>query len=424
MSIIVVLPVKAQNRTLRVPEDFESISAAINSAADGDTIYIKSGTYQEQVLTINKTISLIGEDAKTTIMSMHPPSKPFLNSNLLVYDNPIEIIASQVTISGFTIISDGGAISAHGKDNEISGNYIKTPISVKGNETRILNNKIESEPTSLHIFGQNNTIANNTLMQGGIYLEGTWNRILDNSITQRQLYNETGIVLTGSINIISGNTVVNGSVYLSGESNSNIIAKNNCHDLLISRSYNNTVTANHLNGILAFLGSNNVFHGNYMHGLLLGNQYMDAPDNVFYENIFDFTNGKRIYIYLGVVNSLILDDGKVGNYWSDDTSTSGAYIIYLAQGNSQSPSTYRLSDENDYELTLTDRHPLKTIPDISKIQVQLPQWADPTMDSQNATPPPTLPLTETVVAIIAVSIALVGIIMIIRLKRRSHTEFP
>lgn len=124
-SIAVVLPVKAQNRTLRVPDDFTSISTAINGAANGDTIYVKSGTYQELVLTINKTISLIGEDAKTTIISLHPPSKPLFTSNILVYDSPIQITASQVTISGFTITSDGGAVSSQGKDNEISSNYIR-----------------------------------------------------------------------------------------------------------------------------------------------------------------------------------------------------------------------------------------------------------------------------------------------------------
>ncbi|UCF12379.1 MAG: hypothetical protein JSW06_10135 [Thermoplasmatales archaeon] len=43
------------------------IQDLINNASSGDTIYIPSGTYYENII-INKSISLVGEDKETTII--------------------------------------------------------------------------------------------------------------------------------------------------------------------------------------------------------------------------------------------------------------------------------------------------------------------------------------------------------------------
>jgi hypothetical protein len=46
--------------TIAVPSDYPTIQAAINAAIDGDTIAVKAGTYNENII-INKSIKLIGE---------------------------------------------------------------------------------------------------------------------------------------------------------------------------------------------------------------------------------------------------------------------------------------------------------------------------------------------------------------------------
>lgn len=76
----------------RVVGPSESIQAAINNAATGDTIQVRSGTYNES-LQINKTISLIGEDRDQTIINGQ-------NNQFI-----ISITANNVTIEGFTIQS-------------------------------------------------------------------------------------------------------------------------------------------------------------------------------------------------------------------------------------------------------------------------------------------------------------------------------
>ena len=52
-GLIVSLPVKANSRTIIVPDDYVSIQEAIDNASDGDTIFLKKGVYVE-----NPTIDL------------------------------------------------------------------------------------------------------------------------------------------------------------------------------------------------------------------------------------------------------------------------------------------------------------------------------------------------------------------------------
>lgn len=114
-SIVSVLPVKAEARTITVPNDYSTIQHALNFAKEGDTIFVKKGTYHgpvNQTLVIDKTLSLIGENPKTTIINLHPELKTvtIITQTFLLFDDPLRIEAADVKISGFTINSDGGTI--------------------------------------------------------------------------------------------------------------------------------------------------------------------------------------------------------------------------------------------------------------------------------------------------------------------------
>ena len=74
--------------------DFTSIQNAINNATEGDTIYVYSGTYYENI-TINKTITLIGENKNTTIIDAEGK------------ENAVNITADYVNMSGFTVTNCG-----------------------------------------------------------------------------------------------------------------------------------------------------------------------------------------------------------------------------------------------------------------------------------------------------------------------------
>jgi len=61
-----IQPIKAT--TLIVPDNYPTIQLAVGNATDGDTVFVKSGVYDEDVVIEDKSISLIGEDPSTTII--------------------------------------------------------------------------------------------------------------------------------------------------------------------------------------------------------------------------------------------------------------------------------------------------------------------------------------------------------------------
>ncbi|MCU0850419.1 MAG: right-handed parallel beta-helix repeat-containing protein [Candidatus Thermoplasmatota archaeon] len=50
------------------PENYTRIQDAINASSDGDTVFVYNGIYQEERITINKSITLFGEDKNNTIL--------------------------------------------------------------------------------------------------------------------------------------------------------------------------------------------------------------------------------------------------------------------------------------------------------------------------------------------------------------------
>ena len=66
-SVLLFFPVEAQTegRTIVVPDDYPTISAALTNAEDGDTILVKRGTNREHSFVIYKSITLVGEDVGT-----------------------------------------------------------------------------------------------------------------------------------------------------------------------------------------------------------------------------------------------------------------------------------------------------------------------------------------------------------------------
>lgn len=51
-----------------VVEPGQSISAAVSSASEGDTILIESGNYSQSQILVNKTITIVGEDPEQTVI--------------------------------------------------------------------------------------------------------------------------------------------------------------------------------------------------------------------------------------------------------------------------------------------------------------------------------------------------------------------
>ena len=191
------------------------IQDGVNSANIGDTVYVYSGTYYENVK-IKKTISLIGEDKKTTIIDG--------NGNGYVVN--IYRDADSTIIDGFTIQNSGSDKDDAGvmvqtsnnivrnctitsnmlgikfvspgyynivSDCEIIANY-DAGIKVATSYTTIKNNNICNNPKGVEIFLRDNVIAHNIISnnENGIFINSYTN--LPNTIVYNHIIdNEYGI---------------------------------------------------------------------------------------------------------------------------------------------------------------------------------------------------------------------------------------
>ncbi|MGO8806966.1 MAG: nitrous oxide reductase family maturation protein NosD [Candidatus Bathyarchaeia archaeon] len=392
---LVTLPtanVKATPTTITVPTSYPTISEAIGNATNGETILIKSGTYTEQTIEINKSLTIMPEKNNRVTIDFHPPQKPenILGGTIMVYDNPITIEANNVKLSGFTIKSDGGDISANGNQIQLINNTIgneTTPIDLQlnGDGTQIISNTIAGH-NQLTLTGSNQTVADNYLGSltisgsanfitentgGSIMLAGTRNVVSGNSLNINNYDSGYGIELNGDYNFISNNNEVgNGAGIAVG------------YAINTGGSYNifagNTVEEAGLWGILMGSGSYNVFYGNLVancgglghdgYGLALGEENVEsATNNLFFGNIF-VNNSKNFGENWQTLGSNSFDNGKAGNYW-DDYSTQHPNASEV--DNSGVGNTPYLVYSN-----VTDNYPLMKEPNVSDAVPALPSpWS-------------------------------------------------
>lgn len=208
--------------------NYTTIQSAINAANPGDTIFVYSGTYYENVVVNNKSINLVGENKDTTIIDGGGTG------------NVVNVSSDGVTISGFTVQHSG------------SWSFAGITLYYSNDNTFI-----------------DNIISNN---HGGIHLiSSVHNTISDNNVNSN---NNIGIYLeSSSNNIITGNSASNNGygIYLGSSNNNNItgsnVNSNNHEGIYLSSSNNNNITGNNVNsnhhiGIYLESSNNNILKGN------------------------------------------------------------------------------------------------------------------------------------------------------------------
>jgi parallel beta-helix repeat protein len=272
---VTFLLVKAEPKTITVPDDYPTISSAIGNATTGSTIFVKKGTYKEQTLDITKSLSLIAEDANNTRINLHPPynTTTIITQTFIEYANPITIKANNVKISGFIIKSDGGKISLTGNRTQITDNTIHNGLSVKSSHNTIAGNSVLN-PVIME-NANSNTISNNTLV----------------SITLGYDYNPC------SNNAISGNKI-------EGSGSFGIY--------ILGSSYNTFYS----NNITNFHGTGARYSG---YGIVFASTSL-SENNTFYHN--NFINNRGTVIFKDEVSyGNFWDNGKEGNFWGDYNGT-------------------------------------------------------------------------------------------------------
>jgi len=229
ISRITILNVKAQPRTITVPDNYPTIQKAIDAAKEGDTVFIKNGVYIENPI-INKTINLKGENRDTTIIDVTAGIKirkdKVTITGFIIYDgyDGISLAANNCTISNNKIKETTHGIVVFGSNHHITGNIfesigLSSAIQLNyANNNIIKNNYIESCVEGIQIWqnSNNNTITENTIKNcretaiGFQYSNN--NKLTGNSITDSGL--GTSIYASNN-NIISNNNYVNNTVQFS-----------------------------------------------------------------------------------------------------------------------------------------------------------------------------------------------------------------
>ena len=195
---------------------FASIQAAINAASPGDTIDVAAGTYNEQIA-INKTLTLHGAmagiDARTRIGS---------ESVINHADGPVQILANNVVIDGFTIQGASTDPSAPPFAALGAGIWTNPGFSGTNGGHQILNNIVQNNIIGIYLNNtgvlqttlQRNLLRNNNLTgpAGGrsIYSDlGLQNAVIDQNVFTGDA--DTGIFTAGSLGTQSNITISSNS---------------------------------------------------------------------------------------------------------------------------------------------------------------------------------------------------------------------
>jgi parallel beta-helix repeat protein len=321
--------IKTPGKVITVPDDYATIQEAINNAADGDTVFVRNGTYYEDVVA-NKTVSLVGENVRSTVINGSGSG------------NVVMIGANNVNVSGFTIRNSGtypaaGVRLGTASHCNIAGNnitnngngvylaYFSSYTVVSGNNITANIWGVSLDYSSHNTVSGNNITANRTY--GVVMRDSSNNTVSGNNI----INNWVGFCLAYSSNytVVSGNNITANDLHgvlLYSSCNYNIVSGNSITNngvglyVWSSSSYNavsgNNITDNSDGIVLEYSCSNNGVSGNNISANTVRGIWLDSSsDNTIYHN--NLINNTSQVSSSNSTN--VWDDGypSGGNYWSN-----------------------------------------------------------------------------------------------------------
>ncbi len=213
----------ASAATLKVPQQFATIQAAVDAAADGDTIVVSKGTYEENVVVATPNLHFVGKKAKI--------DATVGNS----FGTGIQVNAAGVTIQGFSfrngetqidVEADGCSVT---KCTFVSSSIYPIYGETPGTNARIIGNKILSagddgvfldgsgafiqknsfrncSDAGVEIYGSGATVDRNSFIQTGypVYI-GAANAVV--TANKVQVFGSIGVYVDGDAFVVEGNSV-------------------------------------------------------------------------------------------------------------------------------------------------------------------------------------------------------------------------
>jgi nitrous oxidase accessory protein len=334
-----LLSVAPPEGSIVVPDDYPTIQEAIGNATAGDTVFVRKGTHYSpssgHPITIDKPLTLIGEDPQSTIINGNYDKRYPKNWDW----KTIRIAAPDVTVSGFTITNSEISICLVNYARE----SLPTNCRIVGNNL-VDHHGIDVERASDLLISENNITGAGGW---GIRVRSSNIIITANNITEKN----TGIILTGSRNVtVSGNNILRnkfgldlewwGPYYVYG----NNITDNQEYGIQFGRGCNNaTIHDNNIErnniGInlenIRVYGDSTIGSGNTVYR----NNLVDNSQQVFVEKKYKHDTYLDVSTLVNGTDIVMWDNGKEGNYWSDYNGTD-------ANGNGIGDTPYVIDENN------------------------------------------------------------------------------
>jgi parallel beta-helix repeat protein len=271
LTMLLFLNLNVNATLITVPVDFPTVQQAVNAAVPNDIVYVEAGIYYENV-TIDKTITLQGEDRETTIINGG-------GSGMVVY-----ITANYVTVESITVTNGDQGIC-------LIANYSIHHISLLDVK---MDNNIQEAFRALH-SGGHHLIENCVFSNNG---RASYAHQFSNSIIRNcQVYgNPSGLSVAWGVNtLVANNEIFNNGTGLHFDSMFNsFIENNNVHDNVtgISAGYvasNNIIRENRVYnnekgivfGVHSTVSNNKVYHNEISNNIIQG---WDRSGNNYWDN--------------------------------------------------------------------------------------------------------------------------------------------
>jgi len=187
-----------------VPDNYTKISWAVGNASEGDTIFVNSGVYPESNILVNKTLTIVGENAETTVIDGNGTAHYIFH-----------VIANNVVIENLTLqntdtsVFQAPAIRIYNVTNVTINNAITRNVFYavqirSSNLTKIMYSNFSESVDSgiyLHDTSCNNSFIGNTIEDNtnGIYIAESTSQY--NKFYHNNLINNTNQIVTfGGVN--------------------------------------------------------------------------------------------------------------------------------------------------------------------------------------------------------------------------------
>jgi parallel beta-helix repeat protein len=347
------------------PEDFTSIQDAINASSDGDTVFVYSGTYYENVI-INKSINLTGENRENTIIDSGGSgivvnvSADWVNITGVTISNGGDGILlwlysnSNITDNIFTLNSGEGLRIKESSNNTIYSNHFSDHINypmtfVSSSNNTIVNNYFSSTNNhGVHFISSSNiNFTNNTFLNNGIFIRGeTLSHFNSHAIPSSNTVNGKPILYYKDYSGVEIDGLPIGQLILANCTNFSVknLHINNTYvgiDLGYSSNIlitNNNLVSNDRNGIYTYSSSNNIIINNNISNNGDGIEILQLSNNntIMNNDIFSNRDGIRIRSSFDnkINNNKIIDNSPYGIelLWSSNNTIIGNNVSFNGAG--------------------------------------------------------------------------------------------